>query len=98
MRQGFEILDMLVKWKNMMEKQTCRKIKVLQIDNIREYKDQFLQFGQYNKRGIHFKICKHEVAKEMNHFYWRRYSACCLMHNWTSLFCADTLEYASLYE
>jgi len=33
---------MLVKWKNMMMKQTGRKIKMLQIDDIWEYKDQFL--------------------------------------------------------
>ena len=39
MRQRFEVLDMLVKWKNMIEKQTGRKNKVLQIDNVRKYKD-----------------------------------------------------------
>ena len=35
----FEALGMLVRWKNMMEKQTGRKIKVLQIDRVEEYKD-----------------------------------------------------------
>ena len=39
MRQRFEVLDMLVKWKNMIEKQTGRKIKLLQIDNVGKYKD-----------------------------------------------------------
>jgi len=39
MRQRFEVLDMLVKWKNMIEKQTGRKNKVLQIDNVGKYKD-----------------------------------------------------------
>ena len=38
MRQRFEVLGMLVKW-NMMEKQTDRKIKELQIDNIEKYKN-----------------------------------------------------------
>jgi len=42
MRQSFEALDMLVKWKDMMEKQTSRKIKKLQISNIEKYKNQFL--------------------------------------------------------
>ena len=31
MRQGCEALDMLVKWKEMMEKQTGRKIKEVDI-------------------------------------------------------------------
>ena len=42
MRQIFEVLHMLVKWKNMMEKQIGKKIKILQIDSVRKYKDQFL--------------------------------------------------------
>ena len=37
---------MLVKWKDMIEKQTGRKIKELQIDNVERYENQFLQFGQ----------------------------------------------------
>jgi len=41
MRQKFKILDILVKRKNMMEKQTGRKTKVLQIYSVGEYKDQF---------------------------------------------------------
>ena len=36
MRQRFEALGMLVKWKDMMEKQTGRKIKELQIDNVED--------------------------------------------------------------
>ena len=42
MRQKFKVLHMLVKCKNIMEKQADKKIKVLQIDNVGEYKDQFL--------------------------------------------------------
>jgi len=42
MRQRFEVLGMLVKWKDMMEKQTGRKIKELQIGNVERYKNQFL--------------------------------------------------------
>ena len=33
-RQKFEALGTLVKWKDMMEKQTGRKIMELQIDNV----------------------------------------------------------------
>ena len=45
---------MFVKWKNMIEKQTERKIKVVQIDSVGEYKDQFLRFDQNTDIGIHF--------------------------------------------
>jgi len=58
MRQKFEVLYMFVKWKNMMDKQTGKKIKMLQI-NVGQYKDQFLQFRQNNGIGIHFKTGKH---------------------------------------
>jgi len=37
MRQRYEALDMLVKWKDMMKKQTGRKIKELQISNVEKY-------------------------------------------------------------
>jgi len=37
MRQKFEVLNLFVKWKKLTEKQTGRKIKVLQFDNIGEY-------------------------------------------------------------
>ena len=36
MRQRCEVLDMLVKWKEIMEKQTGSKIKELQIGNIED--------------------------------------------------------------
>jgi len=39
MRQRCEALDMLVKWKEMMEKQTDRKIKELQISNFERYRN-----------------------------------------------------------
>jgi len=39
MRQRFEALGILVKWKHMMEKQTGRKIKELQIGNVERYKN-----------------------------------------------------------
>ena len=53
----------------MMEKQTNRKIKVLQINNVGEYKDQRLQFGQNTGIEIHFTIEKHGVTKEMSCFF-----------------------------
>jgi len=37
MRQRFEALDMLMKWKDMMEKQTGKKIKEIQIGNVERY-------------------------------------------------------------
>ena len=45
--------------------ETSRKISVIQIDNIREYKDQFLRFGKSNRIG---KIGKHGMAKELNRY------------------------------
>jgi len=41
MRQRFETLGMLVKWKDMMEKQIGRKIKELQTGYVKKYKNQF---------------------------------------------------------
>ena len=40
-RQSVEALELLVKWKELMENQTGRKIKVLRYDHIEEYKDFF---------------------------------------------------------
>ena len=54
MRQRFEALGILMKWKDMMKKQTGRKIKELQIDNFKRYKNQFLRFGQNTGIGTHF--------------------------------------------
>ena len=66
MRQKFEALDMLVKQKDMMEKQTGRKIKQLQIDNVKRYKNQFLKFGQNTGIGTYFTDGLHGLAKEIN--------------------------------
>ena len=62
MRQRFEILSMLMKWKDMMEKQTDRKIKELQIGNVEKYKNQFLQFGQNTSIDTHFINGIHGLA------------------------------------
>jgi len=66
MRQRFETLCMLVKWKDMMEKQIGRKIKELQISNNEKYKNQFLQFGQNTSIGTHFTNRIHGLAKKIN--------------------------------
>jgi len=42
MRQRFEALCMLVKWKDMMEKHIGKEIKELQIGTVKRYKNQFL--------------------------------------------------------
>ena len=45
MRQRVEALDVLVKWRERMERQIGRKIKELQIGNVGKDMYQFLQFG-----------------------------------------------------
>jgi len=49
-----------------MEKQTCRKIKKLQIDNVKRDMNQFLRFGHNTGIGTHFTEGIHELAKELN--------------------------------
>ena len=58
---------MLVKWKDMMEKHTGRKIKELQIGNVEKFKNQFLQFGQNIGISTHFTNRIHGLAKKINH-------------------------------
>ena len=79
MRQRFEALGMLVKLKDMMEKQTGTKIKELQIDNIERYKNQFLQFGQNTGIDTHFTDGIHKLAKEINRSLLEK--ARCLLSN-----------------
>ena len=50
----------------MIEKQTGKRIKELQISNVERYKNQFLQFGQNTGIGTHFTDGIHELAKEIN--------------------------------
>ena len=57
MRQKFEAQCMLVKWKNMMEKKTGRKIKELIIDNVENNRKQFLKLGQNTYISTHFINC-----------------------------------------
>ena len=64
MRQRFEALGILVKWKDMMEKLTGRKIKELQIGKIEKYKNLFLQFGQNTDIGNHFTNEIYGLAKK----------------------------------
>ena len=61
MRQRFQVLDLFVKWKKLMEKYSSRKIKVLQFK-----KNRILRFGQNNCISNHFTVEKHGMAKEMN--------------------------------
>ena len=65
-----------MKWKELMENQTGRKIKVLRYDHVEEYKDFFLQFGQNNGIVTHFINEKDGVAKEINLPCWRRFGSC----------------------
>jgi len=68
MRQRVKILELLVKWKKLMENQTGRKIKMLRYDHVKEYKDSFLQFGQNNSIVTHFINGKDGKAKEINRY------------------------------
>ena len=79
MRQRCEALDMFVKWKEIIEKQTGRKIKELQVGNVERYMDQFLQFGQNTGIGTHFTEGIHGLAKEINCFLLK--NARCLLSN-----------------
>ena len=94
MRQRFEAY-MLVKWKDMMEKQTGRKIKELQIDNVERYKNQFLQFVQSTGMGSHFTDGIHMLVKEINRFLLEK--AQCLLSNarLDKSFWAEAIVYAS---
>jgi len=62
MRQRVKALELLVKWKNLIENQTGRKIKVFRYDHIEKYKDSFLQFGQNNGIEAHFTDGKDGVT------------------------------------
>jgi len=79
----------------MMEKQTGRKIKELQIGNVERYKNQFQQFGQNNGIGTHFTNRIHELAKEINHSLLEK--ARCLLYNvqFDKSFCVEVIGYAS---
>ena len=81
MRQRFEALGMLVKWKDMMKKQTSRKINELQIDNVERYKDQFLRFDQNTGIETHFTNGLHRLSKEINRSLLEKVDVCCLIHN-----------------
>ena len=64
MRQRYETLDMLVKWKGIMGKQTGKKIKELQIGNIERNMNQFLRFGQNTSIGTHFTEGIHGLLRK----------------------------------
>jgi len=70
---------MLVKWKDMMEKQIGRKIKELQIGNVEKYKYQFLQSGQNTGIDTHFSNGINGLAKKINHSLLEK--ARCLLSN-----------------
>ena len=66
-----EVLGVFIKWKKMMETQTCRKIKHLRTDNGGEYKnDQFTKFCEDEGIVRHFTVRhtpqQNGVAERMN--------------------------------
>jgi len=78
-----------------MEKQNGKKIKMFQIDNIGEYKDQFLQFGLNNGIDIYFTIGRHGVAKEMNRSLLEKVRYLLSNASLDKTFWVEALEYAS---
>jgi len=78
-----------------MEKQTGRKIKVLQFDHVGEYIDRFLQFSQNSSIGIQFTVGKYWVAKEMNRPLLKKVQYLLSNAQLDKLFWAEPLEYAS---
>ena len=81
MRQRFETLGILVKWKDMMEKQTGRKIKKIQIGNVEKYKKQFLQFGQNIGIGLTLQMEYMGWLRKSTAHSWIKFGVCCLMHD-----------------
>ena len=79
----------------MMKKHTGRKIKVLQIDSVGKYKDQFLRFDQNTGVDIHFTNGIHGVAKEINSSLLEKKR--CLLSNarLNKSFWSEALVYAS---
>jgi len=78
-----------------MEKQTGRKIKELQIDNVEKYKNQFVQFGQNNGIGTHFTNGIYGLAMKINCSLLE--NAWCLLSNarLDKSFWAEAIVYAS---
>ncbi|GJR29297.1 retrovirus-related pol polyprotein from transposon TNT 1-94 [Tanacetum coccineum] len=66
-----EVLGVFIKWKKMMETQTCRKIKHLRTDNVGEYKnDLFIKFCEDECIVRHFTVRhtpqQNRVVERMN--------------------------------
>ena len=68
---------------------------MLQINDVWEYKDQFLQFCQNTGIAIHFTNGKHGVAKMMNHSLLENVQFLLSNAQLDKLFWAEALEYAS---
>jgi len=95
MRQRVEALELLVKWKNLMENQTDKKIKALRYDHVEEYKNSFLQFGQNNGIETHFTYEKDGVAREVNRVLLEKVRYLLSNASLDKLFWAEAIEYAS---
>ena len=65
----------------MMEKQTGRKIKVLQIDIVGEYKNQFNDLTRTLVFIFTSQLENMGMVKEMNRSLLDKVWGCCLMHN-----------------
>ena len=95
MRQRCEALDMLVKWKGIMEKQTSRKIKELQIGNVERYRNQFLRFVQNTGIGTHFIEGIYGLAKEVNRSLLEKVQRLLYNTRLDKSFWAEAIVYAS---
>ena len=92
MRQRCEALDMLVRWKDMMEKQTGRKIKELQIGIV---ENQFLRFDQNTGISTHFTDGIHGLAKEINCSLLEKARCLLSIARLDKFFWAEVIVYAS---
>ena len=82
MRQRFEALGMMVKWKNMMEKQIGGKINELQIGNVKKN----TRTNSYNLARTLVLALTSQIEymgwlRKSTAPCWRRFGICCLMHD-----------------
>nr|GFC62419.1 retrovirus-related Pol polyprotein from transposon TNT 1-94 [Tanacetum cinerariifolium] len=94
-----EVLGVFIKWKKMMETQTCKKIKHLRTDNGREYKnDLFTKFCEEEGIIRHF-IVRHTpqqngVAEPMNRTLPEKVRFMLSNAGLGKEFCAEVVTYA----
>ena len=72
---------MLVKWKDIMEKQTGRKIKELQIGNIEKHKTNSYNFARTLVLVLTSQMIYIGWLMKSTAPCWRRFGVCCLIYD-----------------